>query len=242
MSELSATGAFRSVRDGSNVRDVRQSLSQKVVEGLRDAIVHGRLKPGERIRQEEVANHYGTSRIPVRAALLQLKNEGLVTLVTNVGARVAELRLNDLNEIYEIRGQLEPLAMMDCAIRITRAEIEELKEHASAMEIAAEEKDLVGWLLIDRQFHLQSLEVSALKRVVGISEDMWNASQQYRRVYLKDQSHLTVAHLEHRLLIGALERHDSEIAGLICALHIRRTKLALDANWGSIDNPTILPA
>ncbi len=215
----------------SGVGPIRLPLSQRVAEGLRGAIVSGQLKPGERVRQEAVAKIYGTSRIPVRAALLQLANEGLVTLVTNVGARVAELRLTDLNEIYELRERVDPLAIQDCATRITAEQIEELQGYATAMAAAAEENDVVRWLKLDSDFHLRSLGFSSLRRVVSISEDLWNASQQYRRAYLEDQTHMDVAHLEHRLLIEALVRHDAENAAQVCALHIRRTKLALDENW-----------
>src|SRR5262245_58587035 len=79
------------------------TLVDVVTQALRDAIVEGRLQPGERIRQEAVAREFGTSRIPVREALRQLQSEGLVTLLPNVGARVARLDVGELVEVYLVR-------------------------------------------------------------------------------------------------------------------------------------------
>jgi DNA-binding GntR family transcriptional regulator len=93
--------------------DKRRPLAEWVSAQLREAILNGSLKPGERIRQEAVATQYGTSRIPVREALRQLASEGLVSLVPDVGARVARLDLNELDEIYKLREQLEPLTIRE---------------------------------------------------------------------------------------------------------------------------------
>src|SRR5262245_28348425 len=74
-----------------------------VARSVREAILSGRLKPGARIRQEDLAQQHGTSRIPVREALRQLETDGLVTLVPHSGARVAVMDFAGFSELYRIR-------------------------------------------------------------------------------------------------------------------------------------------
>ncbi len=87
--------------------------SGRVIDTLREAILAGRLSPGSRVRQEELAEEFGISRIPVREALRRLEAEGLVVLVPNSGAWVAKLDRAECVEIYRIREQIEPLAILD---------------------------------------------------------------------------------------------------------------------------------
>src|SRR5262245_56278227 len=115
-------------REGPNL------LSQRVTNEIRDLILNGELAPGERIRQEALAERFGTSRIPVREALRQLESEGLVSLVPNSGASVAKLDLNECLEIYKIRELLEPLALSESIPYLTDAEIAALEAATLAME------------------------------------------------------------------------------------------------------------
>src|SRR6476646_4798159 len=87
------------------------SASEAVAAYLRSAIFEGRLRPGQRIRQEEVAAASGTSRVPVREALRALEGEGLVQLFRNRGARVARLDYPEFSELYRIREALDPLLL-----------------------------------------------------------------------------------------------------------------------------------
>ena len=83
----------------------------RVAAELREAILAGEYSPGARIRQEDVAERHGASRVPVREALRRLESEGLVTLVANTGAWVAQLNLQECEEMYQIRERLEPLLL-----------------------------------------------------------------------------------------------------------------------------------
>src|SRR5215216_991413 len=84
-----------------------EPLAEAVARQIRAAIIDGRLEPGTRVRQEEIARRLGTSRIPVREALRQLEMEGLVTLVPHVGARVALLDFGEYTELYRMREAVE---------------------------------------------------------------------------------------------------------------------------------------
>ena len=96
--------------------------SHRIAESLRTAILDGSYRPGERIRQEDVAARSGASRIPVREALRMLAAEGLVTLVANSGAWVTRLTMAECAELYLIRERLEPLLLRTSMPRLGEAE------------------------------------------------------------------------------------------------------------------------
>lgn len=208
--------------------NAHQPLANAVVEHLRSEILAGNLKPGDRIRQEAIAHAMGTSRIPVREALSRLQNEGLVTLTSHVGARVAELDVAELDEVYQIRERLEPLAIAESAPRLTATQLQELADYIEQMEACADVRDPSEWVDLDRRFHLTSYAGCRMPRLLDMIEGLWNATQQYRRAYTRLPERFALAHQEHRLILEALERHDAQNAELLGLMHIRRTRLTLD--------------
>jgi DNA-binding GntR family transcriptional regulator len=130
-------------------RDVDEGLlSERVTNSIRKLILSGELQPGSRIGQEQLAEQFGTSRIPVREALKRLESDGLVSLVPNSGAWVAKLDLSECIEIYKIRERLEPLALSEAVAHMTEEEIDELARLVERMEKAADTEE---FLRLDRE-------------------------------------------------------------------------------------------
>src|SRR6185436_3113501 len=100
----------------------------RVRDELEHAILEGVLQPGERLRAEALAQRFGTSRTPVREALLQLEAQGLVEVEPNRGAGVKAFDAADLLDLYELRALLEPHAAARAATRISAEQIEQLSE------------------------------------------------------------------------------------------------------------------
>lgn len=197
-----------------------------VVGWLRERILAGDYAAGEWIRQDAVAEACGTSRIPVRDALRQLEAEGLVTMVPNAGARVAEIDAVELSEVYLLRERVEPLALALSIPRLTEDDIAALHSMAADLESAADAKDYSAWLEIDQAFHFRLLSAAPL-RMLGVIESLWNATLQYRRTYVNLPSRLTIAGCEHALLLEAVRSGEIEDAELLLLLHIRRTRRTL---------------
>jgi DNA-binding GntR family transcriptional regulator len=193
---------------------------------LREAILNGGYAPGARIRQEDLAERHGASRVPVREALRMLEAEGLLTLVANTGAWVAELSLADSDELYRIRERIEPLLLSYSAPALTPDAIDRLAELADAMESAA---DVEEFLALDREFHLGSYAAAETNVLGDLVIRLWNRTQHYRRAFTRvfrstgDRS----AHYDHHLIVAALRRGDTEEAERTLATHIRRTRLEL---------------
>jgi DNA-binding GntR family transcriptional regulator len=212
--------------------------SHRIAESLRTAILDGSYRPGERIRQEDVAARSGASRIPVREALRMLAAEGLVTLVANSGAWVSRLTMAECAELYLIRERLEPLLLRSSMPRLGETEIARLAELTEAMEAAGTDVD--AFLRADREFHLSSYAGAAPGETWQIIHRMWNTTQHYRREFTQRAarggvspgaaagSGLGVTHLEHRLLLDCVRRQDADDAERVLVTHIRRTRLELE--------------
>ena len=223
-----ASGAVRPapVRPGRAPLRLHGAAGSRIADELRSAILAGSYAPGTRIRQEDLADRHGASRVPVREALRMLEAEGLVTLVANTGAWVSRLTVSECEEMYQIRERVEPLLLRMNVPLLTVETIARLDALALEMESSA---DVEEFLVLDREFHLScygSAETSVLGETV---ERLWNRTQHYRRAFTRmfrsegDRS----AHYDHHLLVHALERRDADEAERVLAGHIRRTRLAL---------------
>lgn len=202
------------------------AVSQQIADRLRAEILDGRRPPGERIRQEVIADEYGVSRLPVREALRIVESEGLVTLVANTGAWVSSMDLAECTETYLIRERLDPL-LLGLAVPHYRDEnVEELRDLARAIEDA---KDVEEYLRLDREFHLSSYVPATAPHLAEMVERMWNTTQHYRRAYTRliGRGGLEMTYLEHRLLMEAFRLRDAEEAERLMLGHIRRTRLEL---------------
>ena len=208
--------------------DGHGGASRRIAGALRAAILEGSYRPGERIRQEDVAARSGASRIPVREALRTLQAEGLVTLVANSGAWVTKLTLAECAELYQIRERLEPLLLRTSLPALDGDAIGRLTELAAAMEAADDDVD--AFLRADRAFHWASYAGAGPGETREVIGRMWNATQHCRREFTRlaaGRSGLGATHLEHRLLIDCLRRADADDAERVLVMHIRRTRSEL---------------
>jgi DNA-binding GntR family transcriptional regulator len=222
-----ALAALAPLPDEAVASDGYEPVALAITRRLREAIIEGRLAPGTRIRQETVAQRFGTSRIPVREALRALETEGLVVLVPHSGARVARLDFAELTELYRIREALEPMAIAASAPLLTDEQIDELRELAGIVEQSFD--DPLKWLEYDRLFHVKSYQAAPLPRVLEMVDRLWNTTQHYRRAYNStlDAHDIEIVRVEHRVILDALERRDGEDAETRQRSHIRRTRLTL---------------
>lgn len=207
----------------------RGEAVQLVTRELRDAILDGRIPPGERIGQAAVAERFGVSRLPVREALRALQNEGLVTIVPNAGARAVRLDATELDELYWLRERLEPPALARSVPLLTPDDRRSIAANVEEMEREAAAGDTAAWLSVDVDFHRTLLSRAPLPEVHRLIARLWNLARPYRLAYLQSSfpGSLEIGQMEHRLLLDAAERGDAADAERFLAIHIRRTRLAL---------------
>jgi DNA-binding GntR family transcriptional regulator len=201
--------------------------SRRVADHLRAAILGGEIGPGERVRQEDVAQQLGASRIPVREALRMLEAEGLVEHETNKGARVPRLDRHEVDVIYQMRERLEPLALGESLPHLSADDHARLAGIQDRIE--AEGADTARFLELDREFHLGTYGGCRIEQLTATVTRLWNTTQHYRRAFMQltGTGRLWVVNAEHRLLLDAVERRDEVDAGRFLAGHIRRTRIEL---------------
>lgn len=201
--------------------------SARIADALRDRILGGGLKPGARIRQEEIAEEFGVSRIPIRESLRILESAGLITIVASSGAWVASMNMAELQESYLIRERLEPL-LLGMAVPLhtdeSIARLGELAAEANAAESVEEFLDL------DRKFHLATFEGPTAENLRSMVDRLWNSTQHYRRAFMQLvwQAGVRETRMEHELIVRAIADRDVRSAEDLMAVHIRRTRLALE--------------
>jgi DNA-binding GntR family transcriptional regulator len=197
-----------------------------IARGLRHDIVNGVLPAGQRIPQEEIARQYNTSRIPVREALRDLEAEGLVTIVRDVGARVAPLDPAELTEAFLMREALEPLAVSHGATQRTEEQLAQMRTALELSEACADE-DVACYLQYDRAFHLLTIQASGLHRTTQVIENLWNTTYRHQKSSALMAHRREVGAVEHRLLLDAFECHQAEDAAMLHEMHVRRSRLVL---------------
>ncbi len=202
------------------------SAPSRVAQTLREEILNGTLTPGERLRQEDIAERFGASRQPVRDALRQLEGDGLITMVANSGAWVSKLSESECYEAYQVRERLEPLLLSQSIPNLSQSKILRLTELVEEINTAS---DLEHFLRLDREFHLLSYSAAAEGMLKEFVERLWNTTQHYRRAFAKlnDYVNSDVTHMEHKLILDGIIRRDSAAAGTALEGHIRRTRVTL---------------
>lgn len=201
--------------------------SVEIASAIREAILAGDLTPGERIGQEQFAETHGVSRIPVREALRQLEEEGLVVQVPHSGARVSKISVDEVLEFYRLREVLEPMLLGQSVTGLTAAQLEQIKTSKERLESAGD--DIATWLLEDRTFHLGSFQGAPMTTAFSLVERLYNQTQPFRRAYFSSLSpeQISMVHIEHQLIFDAIERKDAVDAESHQRSHIRRTRLEL---------------
>ena len=212
---------------GAAEPDDGRLLSERVATELRSAVLSGALQPGTRIRQELLAAQFGASRIPVRDALKQLENEGLVVLAANRGAWIADVNSEESVEIYKIREAVEPLAMFESVPNLTDADIDSLDATVRELERVTTIED---YIQLDRAFHLRTYARAQMAQLLAMIERFWNSTQHFRRTFVNEafaRDGLPFSDPQHLLLMDAIRARDAEAAQTMIRLHIRRTRVSI---------------
>ncbi len=210
------------------------TTQQHAVRWLRDAIVTGGLRPGERINQERVAAEIGVSVAPVREALRVLEQEGQVTYRTRRGYAVTELRIADLEEIYALRRLLETHVVRSSLPGLDDDDLVRLRAAAAECVDAAVADDVVRELEANRRFHFALIAVDEHPHAVRHLGMLWDATEAYRALYYNDPREREHATAAHDRILAAVERADAD--GLIAELDAHRER-ALEILRGVLDGP-----
>ncbi|WP_053619453.1 GntR family transcriptional regulator [Nocardiopsis sp. NRRL B-16309] len=200
------------------------SLREQAREALRTQIVLGRIEPGRVESVINMASELGVSVTPVREAVMDLANLGMVEVIRNRGFRVPVLTDHDLDEIFQLRTMLEVPAMAEVVRVLDGAPIPRFRRLAEQITAAAREGDLAAFLELDRQFHLGLLELLGNRRLVTTVGQLRDQARMRGLQKLADQGELTQSGEEHIALVDAVEAGDGELAGELMRKHLSHSR------------------
>lgn len=195
-------------------------LRDVVFNTLRQAILRGELKPGERLMEIQLANKLGVSRTPIREAIRKLELEGLVLMIPRRGAEVAEITEKSLRDVLEVRGALEELAVDLACDRITNEDIQNLKEAAKEFEAALQGGDVTEYAEADVKFHDIIYHATDNQRLIQLLYNLREQMYRYRVEYLKRKEMHSILLEEHEHIIECIEKRDKQAAKLAISTHV----------------------
>lgn len=195
-------------------------LRDVVFNTLRQAILRGELKPGERLMEIQLANKLGVSRTPIREAIRKLELEGLVLMIPRKGAEVAEITEKSLRDVLEVRRALEELAVELVCEKITDEQIQDLKGAAEDFKASLKEGDITRIAEADVKFHDVIYMATDNQKLIQLLNNLREQMYRYRIEYLKKKECYPQLLEEHETIIQAIEEHDKKKATDITVQHI----------------------
>ncbi|MDD3402102.1 MAG: GntR family transcriptional regulator [Hespellia sp.] len=195
-------------------------LRDVVFNTLRQAILRGELKPGERLMEIQLANKLGVSRTPIREAMRKLENEGLVLMVPRKGAEVAEITEKSIRDVLEVRRALEELSVQLACDKITKEGIEALRSAASEFAEIVGKEDITVVAAKDVEFHDIIYAATDNPKLIQLLNNLREQMYRFRAEYLKRSEFHSQLLKEHDEIIEAILNHKKENAARIMCQHI----------------------
>jgi DNA-binding GntR family transcriptional regulator len=195
---------------------VEETQSARVARILRERIITGEIGPGARLRQDHIAEEFGTSHVPVREAFRELQMQGLAETLPRRGFRVTEFDLAELREVAEMRASLESLALRHAARNVTREILLEAAEVTRQGEAAGNVRD---WEAANRQFHRLILSPCQMPRLLRTIDDLHMASARFLFAAWRRDWEARTDH-EHSRILDALRRGQTDLACATLSKHV----------------------
>jgi DNA-binding GntR family transcriptional regulator len=211
--------------------DASRTMEEKVLGEIRQAILFGQLQPGARLRLRELSEELGVSSLPVRAALMRLRSEGLVRHTPRIGSVVAPLEYEELEEIQALRLGVEGLVARLGAERITTAEIERMRKKLPEVQELAEKQNLERYLRAEASFREVCFRASGRDRLVAHVIDLRLRAERYLRVAFSSPQGLSRSAGFQLELIAACEAHDGDAAEDVARRGLLWIKEAMAAHF-----------
>lgn len=195
-------------------------LGEVVFEYLRNAILAGELKPGERLMEVTLAEQLGVSRTPVREAIRKLEKESFVIMIPRKGAYVADLTKKDIMEVLEIRKELEGFAAALAAERMALSEKEALGKVVERFNESLINMDKKSMIECDNEFHSLIFEATKNQRLINIIYDLHDQFQRFRLIYFNEFNNYKEIQASHNRIFDAIIKKDAKGARSEAESHV----------------------
>lgn len=200
------------------------SLTDEIVDIIRERILKGEYKIGEKIKENQIASELRVSRTPIREAFKQLENEGLIDYIPNRGCFAKGFTRRDIEDLYAVRKALEILAVEWAVNRINQAEIDKLQEQSDLMEFYTARKDGKKVLEINSDFHSVIYNATGSRFMAQVLRSYKEYIDQTRKVIFDGGEYLEEIFQEHKAVLEAIKNRDVEGAKAAMAKHLDGSK------------------
>ena len=215
-----------------------RTLSAAIVDQLRQSILDGTYPAGSQLRQDALGEAYGVSRIPVREALFQLEAEGLVRIVPQKGAIVSELSLDEINDVFDLRGIMEPRLLAQSAPALHRRRISMgWTTSRSSFEKAIKAGNVSEWGQLNADFHMALYVHARQPRTRAIVIALLQTSDRYTRLQLSNTKAMGTAEKEHAHLIALCRAQKVDEACRFLEQHIEAVRRICCRWWVAARSP-----
>lgn len=194
-----------------------QSAASRIAGELRNEILHGEIAPGSRLSQLSIAERFGVSRIPVRDAIQLLAGEGLLHPTSKATAIVTGMSVPELQELYELREAVEPMATQIAVPNVGRADILTMRKQMSLMENSNEAPI---WLAANAEFHAAVYKRANRPRTIELVEQLRRLTDRYLYMHLEVIGQTEHLHAEHAAILRAVESGDAALAARLTKDHL----------------------
>lgn len=192
------------------------SLRDRAYASIRNAIITGQLKPHERLKEETVASWMGTSRAPVREALLKLEKEGLVLRLPKTGFAVKGIAEEEVQDVLDLQRLLEAYATRLAALRITKNEMHSLNELISLQESCLADGDVKKFIRLDAEFHDTIHRAAKNGRLYELIQSLKEYIDRYRAIVFRSHANLYLSIKDHKEMVSRIrEQSGTEIEKLV---------------------------
>lgn len=218
------------MKDSGMLGDPLQTRQEMVTARLREAILRGYFRPGQKLDQNEIARQLQISRSPIREALRTLAAEGLVEIIPHHGVMVTELSTKELEEILLLRGILESMAARLAVPQLEPGRIKTLETILQELEPTT---SLDRWIELNDRFHQTIYEAARRPRLLALIINLRNTVAPYIRQYIATSEHMRDAAASHRQILRACVERNSGLVEQATQEHLAavRENMVIHAGW-----------
>lgn len=214
--------------DSNSKISKKSSLSEYVFDTIREAILNGKYKENDLLKENALATELGVSRTPVREALKQLELEGLVLLIPNKGASVIGFSKKDVKDIYEMRALLEGLCVKKAIENINDDIINELFEILDLNSYYLSKGKMDAILELDNKYHQVIYKAANSRMISQTLSDFHHYLERMRKTTLNDIERAQKSYIEHQKIANAIKERNVEEAQRLAIEHINNSMLNID--------------
>jgi DNA-binding GntR family transcriptional regulator len=207
-----------------NKIDIRnyKPLGEIVFDYLKNAIISGELKPGERLMEISIAQQLGVSRTPVREAIRKLEKEKFIEMIPRKGAYVSSTTLKDMLEVLEVRRLIEGFASELAAERMSDESLAELFRTHKAFLKALDDQDTDSMVALDNEFHDLIFMSAENSKLLEIQRSLSEQVMRYRLSYFNEFRNYDELREMHEQIYDAIEKKDAKRAGDVARQHVEK--------------------